>query len=185
MLFRSLVGHLELTRERPGSPIERLDLSEMVGGEAEVPGFERPAGNDKLWDEKGIVRPMTEIVRRPHVDLLDLRDFDHDGLAAEFLYHLPVGLGSCAAFPVALVGVSRGQMQLHDFGITLRRSQWKSVLDARGASVDLVITPCNEGHGLSPEFATVHFDPAHGMRIDDDPRWECRDGEPVRRAGSR
>ena len=184
-----LAGDLQLVRERPGAPTERLDLGEVHSrfeprfegqgpGErvASIPGFQRTPHDDGLYDKAGkelrpAERRMTEIVKRKHVEVMKLGDYDHDGIAAEFVFQ--VGYLACGQNPSVLVGVSRDDMHLHAFGITMiYRAEWDRILAARGKSVDLELHACGD-HGGGGDYATVIFDPVKGMRLVDDPKWEC------------
>jgi hypothetical protein len=190
-----LVGDLELVRERPGAPTERLDLAEVRLGRgvhrpgplgalvseepahsAQIAGFVRTRADDGAYDRAGHeLRPretrMTEIVKRRHVEIMKLRDYDHDGLAAEFVFS--VGYLACGQNPSVLVGVSRDDMHLHVFDPTMvYRWEWDRILAARGRSIDVEYHVCGD-HGGGGDYATVVFDPVHGMHSVEDSKWEC------------
>lgn len=140
-----------------------------------IPGFPTAKADEPVDDKSGnVVREgatLAEVVKRPQVEVMKLRDYDHDGLAAEFIF--PVGYVACGQSPSVLVGISRDKMHLHELGVTMTyRWEWDRILAARGKSIDVELHVCGD-HGGGGDYAILTFDPVHGMHLRNDPRWEC------------
>jgi hypothetical protein len=190
-----LVGELDLVRERPGAPVERLDLAAVPGavpGEgAQIPGFARSPLDDAILDEEHqVVRPgqtIADAVKRPKVEVMQLRDYDHDGWAAEFVFQ--VGYWACGLTPSVLVGVSRTNPHLHVFGSVASRDSaltmeyvwvWDRILAARGKTVEVTFHECGD-HGGGGSYMTLAFVPG-GLAVVDAADWECDfPGDPHKR----
>ena len=114
-----LQGDLELWRERPGAPTERLDLGKMRDGGAQIPGFSQTSFDVEKYDQE-----LADIVKRPHVQVMNLRDYDHDGWATEFVFE--VGYWACGQNPSVLVGVSRVNPHLYVFDTTGEQGRTRS-----------------------------------------------------------
>jgi hypothetical protein len=177
-----LQGDLELVRERSGAPVERLDLAKLREGGAQIPGFLRTSLDEDKYDRVGrLVRPgkrLSDAVRRPHVQVLNLRDYDHDGWATEFVFQ--VGYWACGQNPSVLVGVSRANPHLHVLGtaeaperwlVMTYLSSWDQILAARGKTVEVAQHVCGD-HGGGGHYTTLRFDPS-GLRVVDDADWQC------------
>src|SRR5439155_6708725 len=109
------VGDLILERQRRGAPPERMPLTPLF------------AGSDMLVNEKGPVAmlarwparlrdidgdPTPAAIRlRPAVPIMRLRDYNHDGIAGEFL--LQVDTLPCGKHVLVAVGITRDSPHLH------------------------------------------------------------------------
>jgi hypothetical protein len=178
-----LVGALELVRERPGAPVERLDLGALREGGAQIPGFlASPLDSEERDDHGNLVRPgatLAQMVKRPRQRVMDLHDYDHDGWAAELVFQ--VGYWACGQNPSVLVGVSKANPHLHVFGtaehpvrplVMTYESAWSTILRARGKTVEVPLQECGD-HGGGGHYLTLRFDPAAGFRVVDDAAWDC------------
>jgi hypothetical protein len=165
------VGDLVLERQRPGAPAERLTLTPLF------------AGSDMVFNEKGAVamlarwpaplkdigpkhplRPET-IRTRPAVPVMRLRDFDHDGIAGEFL--LQVDTEPCGKHVMVAVGTTRDHPRLHaltsaehpERPLLLYSWQWEAL--ARHPHPGIVMDwPCGD-HGAEEE-TTLALRADHG-----------------------
>jgi hypothetical protein len=177
-----LQGDLELVRERPGAPVERLDLGALREGGAQIPGFVQTPLDEEKTDRAGVVvRPgaqLADVVKRPHAQAMRLHDYDHDGWATEFVFQ--VGYWACGQNPSVLVGVSRANPHLHVFGtaeaparwlVMTYLSSWDSILSARGRTVEVAQHVCGD-HGGGGHYTTLRFDPG-GLHVVDDADWQC------------
>lgn len=99
-----------LERQRTGEPIERLALTPYFAG-SELP---TPVGHVvavlSRWNsdpsDVGHEPSSAAIRARPAVLILRLRDYDHDGIAGQFL--LQVSVAPCRKQVDVAVGVTRG-----------------------------------------------------------------------------
>jgi len=162
-------GDLVLERQRPGAAPERMALaplfagSEMLsdaGGKAAVlPRW--PMGDDDVSKE---VTPKA-IRARPAVPILKLADYDHDGVAGEFL--LQVDALPCGKQLMVAVGTSRARPGLHaltsaehpERPLALYRWQWEA-LARNPRPAELADWPCGD-HGAEEE-TTLQIRADHG-----------------------
>jgi hypothetical protein len=103
-------GDLDLVRTRDGKPEDRLALGPYV---TELPRWPVHPGDDKANPGPD----MTEVRRRPVVEVMKLGDYDHDGRATEFVLATSAG-NPFGAYRSVLVGISRATEKLHFFGTT-------------------------------------------------------------------
>jgi hypothetical protein len=156
-------GDLVLERQRPGAAPERMALaplfagSEMLSTEAGVAAVlpRWPMGDDDVSKE---VTPKA-IRARPAVAILKLADYDHDGVAGEFL--LQIDALPCGKHLMVAVGTTRDQPRLHaltsaehpERPLALYRWQWEAL--ARSARPGEVADwPCGD-HGAEEETTMV------------------------------
>lgn len=153
------VGDLVLERQRPGMPRERLPLTPLF------------AGSELLFDEKGAVAmlqrwptrlrdmdektPIATIRARAPVPILRLRDYNHDGVAGEFL--LQIDTLPCGKHVMVAIGTTRDNPRLHaltsaehpERPLQLYRWQWDAL--ARNPRPGEVMDwPCAD-HGADTE----------------------------------
>jgi len=157
------VGDLVLERERPGRPTERMSLTPLF------------AGSDMLSEEKGPVamlarwparsrdiehNPTPAAIRlRPAVPIMRLRDYNHDGIAGEFL--LQVDTLPCGKHVLVAVGTTRDNPHLHALTTAehperpLALLQWEWDALARNPRPGEVMdTPCGD-HGAEDDTTMV------------------------------
>ena len=93
-----LAGALELVRERPGAPVERLDLGALREGGAQIPGFlASPLDREERDDHGNLVRPIAVTSARRFPAFPDVPTFTELGLKdmeleIYYLLHGPAGL---------------------------------------------------------------------------------------------
>lgn len=142
-------GELALVRIRPNGETENLELGplfirEEVGGLGSGPGFLQhwptnrsgPHGDYTARDNDATF--VHEVVRRGSTDVMRFADYDHDGMATEFL--LQVGTLPCGKHQMVLVGISKRNPHLHVFSsveaantpLVLNQWQWKALLGSHG-----------------------------------------------------
>lgn len=102
-------GELDLVREREGAAEERLHLDALfMNHTAALPRWQ------KLPSDSADAAPTPATLRaRPLVRIMQLADYDHDGMATEFV--LRVGYEMCGHVPTLVVGVSTSNPALHAF----------------------------------------------------------------------
>ena len=109
------VGDLVLERKRVGTPTERMSLSPLFAG-TELPLDNKgPAAMLVRWparssDGERALTPAA-IRARPPVPIMRLRDYNHDGMASEFL--LQVDTLPCGKHLLVAVGITRDNPHLH------------------------------------------------------------------------
>ena len=116
------MGKLFLVRKRGGKELDRLPLGPLFD---ELPADHSAGLAAMQW------RPMAEhdfdraadgssaafraeVARRPGQRVMDLRDYDHDGVASEFL--VQVSAGPCGHTAFVAVGISKANPKLHALG---------------------------------------------------------------------
>jgi len=170
-------GDLELVREQPGAPVERLSLADLREGGAQIRGFVS-SPLDRVPEFSSSFKSLESVVKRRRAQLLQLRDYDHDGWATEFVFY--VGYVVCGTNPSVLVGVSKANPHLHAFGTVQDpdqplemnyRSTWDRILAARGKTIEVPQRACGD-HGLDGYYVTLGFEPA-GFRVLDAGEWDC------------
>lgn len=113
-------GDLVLERQRPGMPSERMPLTPLFadvfdGSAAAAPVAMLPRWQTRLRDIGH--NPTAATIRaRPIVRTMRLRDYNHDGIAGEFL--LQVQAGPCGHHGLVAVGVTRVNPRLHALATT-------------------------------------------------------------------
>jgi len=157
------VGDLVLERERPGARPERMPLTPLF------------ARSDMVFNEKGPVamlprwpaplrdidqNPTPATIRaRPAVPIMRLRDYNHDGIAGEFL--LQVDTLPCGKHLMVAVGTTRDNPRLHALtsaehrGRPLTLFQWQWAALARSPRPGRIMDwPCGD-HGAEEETSVV------------------------------
>ena len=161
-------GELDLVRQRPGAPEERVALTPLFaddgGGDAPVRavlrGWEVSARDGALTEEE---RPRA-LRRRKRVRAMVLGDYDHDGQAREFV--LQTQASGCGLRDAVLLGVDRrdghlralGTVEHPDRPLVLEPETWAKLRGA--ARVDSVETPCGDHGSESESVVRVHADAA-------------------------
>jgi hypothetical protein len=157
------VGDLILERKRPGAPPERMPLTPLF------------AGSDMLFNEKGPVAmlarwparlrdingdPTPAAIRlRPAVPIMRLRDYNHDGIAGEFL--LQVDTLPCGKHLLVAVGITRDNPHLHaitsaehpEHPLALYQWQWDALAQSLRPG-EVMDWPCSD-HGAQEETTMV------------------------------
>ena len=165
------VGDLVLERERPGAPPEHMPLTPLFADSDMLFGEKAPVAMLARWpahlhDIGRNPTPATIRARAP-VPILRLRDYNHDGIAGEFL--LQVDTLPCGKHVLVAVGTTRDNPHLHaltsaehpERPLTLYQWQWKAL--ARSPHPGKVMDwPCGD-HGAE-EQSTVELS-ADGGRI--------------------
>jgi len=149
------MGHLTLQRKRDGRVIDRLALG---------PYFEDlPASNSEglaamQWRpfrmsdvDAPSAKLLAKVRARPGPRVMQLADYDHDGVASEFL--VQVSAGPCGHTSYIALGVSRANPRLHALGtarnpqvaLVMAGSAWQALLEARGET-RATVWPCGD-HG--------------------------------------
>lgn len=157
------VGDLILERQRPGAPAERLALTPLFAGSDMVFGENRPVAMLARWPARlrDIDRETTPaaIRRRRPVPIMHLRDYNHDGIAGEFL--LQTDTLPCGKHVLVAVGITRDNPHLHvltsaehpERPLALYQWQWDAL--ARNSHPGKVLDwPCGD-HAAQEETTMV------------------------------
>lgn len=157
------VGDLVLERTRPGAPPEHLPLAPLFVGSELVAGEKAPGAVLARWPMRlhdVEQAPTAAAIRaRPAVPVMRLRDYNHDGLAAEFL--LQVDTAPCGKHASLAIGITRDNPHLHaltsaehpERPLALYTWQWDAL--ARNAHAGQVIDwPCGD-HGAEEQTSVV------------------------------
>lgn len=118
-------GRLQLQRQRGGKVVDTLELGPLFGDALPVSNAADLAGMpwrpmyDRDWmsvEGPPDAATLSEIRRRPGLRIIDLADYDHDGVASEFL--VQVDTLPCGKHLYAAVGISRLNPKLHALSST-------------------------------------------------------------------
>lgn len=151
------MGDLTLTRERGGEVIDRLALGPFF---EDLPASDseglaamqwRPFELADVEGELPASRLLPTIRARPGPKVMQLADYDHDGVASEFL--VQVSAGPCGHTAYIALGVSRAKPRLHALGtarfpeaaLVMAGSAWQALLEAPGET-RVTVWPCGD-HG--------------------------------------
>jgi hypothetical protein len=165
-------GQLSLVRRRSGAEQERLELTSFFKGDAvPVAGalavLQRwrpiPAtadNEDDDWHHASDLNFLQRVRARGSAEVMRIADFNHDGLASEFL--LQVGTRTCGRHVMVLVGISRFNQRLHVFAsaeapdvpLELGARVWEAVRKS-AAPVRVVEWPCGDQAGTVESTVTV------------------------------
>lgn len=156
------MGKLSLVRERGGKEIDRLALGQFFedlpasksAGLAAMQWRPFAFGDlERLQGDSSAASPelLTAIRKRKGSRVMDLVDYDHDGVASEFL--VQVSAGPCGHSAYVAVGVSKARPRLHalttarDPGtpLVMPGSAWTALATAR-RPVAVTRWPCGD-HG--------------------------------------
>jgi hypothetical protein len=183
-------GALMLVRDRPGNEAETLDISAAIHDEAElwrqdgtvlIQGFKEPRGFDfehGFDDVDGPAGILKRVVGWDHADVMQLRDYDHDGESTEFV--LKIGYLACGQDPSVVVGVSKGEPHLHVFHksstpkvplVMTYMWSWEAMADTRAASLTIAQHECGD-HGGAGDYMRVRFGPRGSISLSPDD-FEC------------
>jgi hypothetical protein len=150
-------GDLVLERRRADGHTERLALTPLFA-DSELPRA-RDVAMLPRWpvDPHDAERPPTPaaIRARPAVPIMRLRDYDHNGIAGEFL--LQVSVASCGKQVDVAIGVTRADPRLHvlttaehpERPLALYRFQWEA-LARNGRPREVADWVCGD-HGAEEE----------------------------------
>ena len=129
-------GSLSLIRERPGMPRERLLLDPMFsdGTSAKASSILLKSPFREVDGGYSAEQLQEELAKRKPASILQLKDFNHDGLAAEFV--LQVSAGPCGHQQGVLLGVEARGGPLKVFGgaanpdvpLVLEYASWYNLL---------------------------------------------------------
>ncbi|MET3722788.1 hypothetical protein [Sphingomonas trueperi] len=151
-------GDLVLERQRPGAPPERMRLAPLFAGSEMMPSEDGLATIPRWpYDSNDVARKVTTkaIRARPAVPILNLADYDHDGVVGEFL--LQIDTPPCGKQLMVAVGTSRAHPGLHaltsaehpERPLALYRWQWEA-LARNPRPAELADWPCGD-HGAEEE----------------------------------
>lgn len=151
------MGKLALVRKRGGKEVDRMDLGPLF---AELPADKSEGLAAMQW------RPMQSgdfdaaadgatpkfpaaVARRAGPRMMQLADYDHDGVASEFL--VQVSAGPCGHTDYSAVGVSKANPRLHalasaespDTALVMPGSAWDALAKGKGR---VTSWPCGD-HG--------------------------------------
>jgi hypothetical protein len=164
------MGRLDLIRHRPGKRDERLDLTTFFHdaenpstssvsdtGLAVLQRWPQLAADAGEMDRAALAR---RVRARPPVRVMNLRDYDHDGRATEFM--LQVSTAPSEKRMAIVVGISKARPSLHAFTsvghperpLLLYEHVWDALLRSRG-KVSAVEWACGD-HG-SETRTEVHL----------------------------
>ena len=151
------MGDLTLTRERGGKVIDRLALGPFF---EDLPASDSEGLAAMQWrpfelaDVEGdlpAAKLLSKIRARPGPRVMQLGDYDHDGVASEFL--VQISAGPCGHTAYVAFGVSRDRSKLHALGtardpdaaLVMAGSAWQALLESRGET-RVTVWPCGD-HG--------------------------------------
>ncbi|MCJ7546939.1 MAG: hypothetical protein MUP30_08975 [Deltaproteobacteria bacterium] len=137
-------GYLNLVRQKTGEKIERFSLTDLFTyEEGPLPGEGKAVL--QRWKERktdsnmdsGSPEFISLVKSRPPVQVMHLKDYDHDGRATEFV--LQIGNEPCGKEMSVVVGISRSNSRLHVFAsaknpkepLILQRWHWESLAKAK------------------------------------------------------
>lgn len=157
------VGDLVLERKRPNAPVDRMSLSPLFANSELLIGEQSAVAMLATWPARlsDIDRSPTPatIRARPVVPILRLRDYDHDGVASEFL--LQIDTAPCGKHVMVAVGVTRDDQRLHALSsvghpgqpLMLFKWQWDA-LARKSSPGEVMDWPCGD-HGADEETTMV------------------------------
>jgi len=149
------MGHLSLLRKQGGRVIDRLALGQFF---TDLPADNSDGLAAMQWRpfqmadvDKSGPGLLTRVKARPGPRMMRLADYDHDGVASEFL--VQVSAGPCGHTDFIAVGVSRANPHLHALGtashpggaLAMPGNAWQALLEARGET-RVTVSPCGD-HG--------------------------------------
>jgi hypothetical protein len=160
-------GDLDLVRQRPNAPEERLGLDSLFEDrDAKLPRW-MPNETERA---KLTVPSQASLQKRALVPVMKFADYDHDGRATEFV--LQIAAFPCGHTTSVVVGIDKNKPKLHIFSsveapkdwLTLEsRSDWEKV---RGPlPVTLVEVTCGD-HGAEDEESVQISADAKGLHAE-------------------
>ncbi|WP_176399626.1 hypothetical protein [Novosphingobium sp. B 225] len=160
------LGKLDLVRLRGGKVVDRMDLGPLF---SDLPADDADGLAAMQWRQMvsrdfdaaadGSSKAfLAEVAKRPGPRMMRLADYDHDGVASEFL--VQVSAGPCGHTEYAAVGVSKAQPKLHALSskdnpaspLVLPGSAWQALLGPKPRTV--VNYPCGD-HGADQQEELV------------------------------
>ncbi|MFN8392951.1 MAG: hypothetical protein U0136_21840 [Bdellovibrionota bacterium] len=184
---------LTIRRFRDGKEIDRLNVRGYGEGSTDeqppcLPRWPFEEGDEERYTTVPQSQLRIEILERPTVDVMDIADYDHDGVAAEFVLYAGYG-GACGTNNYVLVGISKQTRKLQFLGtvehpnkpVVMRsRERWKELLDSKPDSkVHIRYWSC-EDHGAEEEEdyeLTIDRQGLHGFKI----WYDCKTRKELRR----
>jgi hypothetical protein len=140
------MGKLALVRKRDGKVIDRMQLGPLFD---ELPADNsnglaamqwRPMKSSDFDRASDGASPAfrAEVAKRPGQRVMRLSDYDHDGVASEFL--VQVSAGPCGHTSYVAVGVSKARPQLHALGsaahpdgvLQMSGAAWQALIGGNG-----------------------------------------------------
>lgn len=164
-------GHLELARLRPNVPEEILDFTKHWDGDPMVQRW-IPGKDDDL-----LATPSEKHLKELELfDAMQLRDYDHDGEATEFVYRFGVGSACGHDSQFAVVGISKKNPKLHFFGINLPFvDSWETVrLMPMPGEAKIVSWACGD-HGSQEEESILVMLDAKGTMKTKEMKKTCKE----------
>lgn len=161
-------GALSLVRKRGGRQIERMDIrplfgrfddpGDQVAGTAYLQRWPMADG-DKDRDDKHDPELMADIKRRPVPVIMNLADYDRNGVASEFL--MQVGTLPCGKHQFAAIGLATSDGHLRalssaahpDAPLIMPLEAWQALAQRAGPSVVPTLT-CGD-HGSESRVELV------------------------------
>ena len=167
------IGQLALVRKRGGAQVERMDLGPLFAdlpfspsdGLAAMQWRPLQAGDFDAAADGSSPRFLAAVAKRAGPRVMQLADYDKDGVASEFL--IQVSAGPCGHTDYAAVGISTANPRLHALSSAEKPGEplimpgraWAALLGGKG-----VVTswPCGD-HGADRQSDLVLS--AQGGRI--------------------
>lgn len=157
---------LFLTRERNGKVIDEISVpslgeepDDLLNAPPPLPTWPKDGGDYKRYEKIPQAQFRKEILARQKVEIMDLKDYDHDGWTTEFVMYLGWG-GVCGYDHFALIGLTRRNPRLHVFGtvtnpnkplIMRSKQEWNELLTAKaGEKVRINYWSCGD-HGAEEQ----------------------------------
>jgi hypothetical protein len=171
-------GYLDVVRERPGEPEDRLHLSPFIGEEVEDGHGRSHVGQALLmrWPPMGSDGPhpptLTELQDRRSASVMQFADYDNDGRATEFKV-LTWNIAPCTLGRLSIVvGIDRRNPRLHVFTadgspLVLRKEAWESV--RQHVPITVINIACGN-HGSIEEDTSVIWRDGRGFHRKDQER---------------
>jgi hypothetical protein len=160
-------GDLDLVRQKPNAPEERLSLDALFEDRDAKLARWTPLDTDR---NKLTVPSPAALQKRPLVSLMKFGDYDHDGRATEFV--LQIAAFPCGHTTSVVLGIDKNNPRLHVFSsveapkdwLTLEsRSDWEKV---RGPlPVTLVEVSCGDHASEDEETVQISAD-AKGLHTE-------------------
>jgi hypothetical protein len=165
-------GKIDLVRTKDGAPIDKLDVSQLVGETSDytlwLPRWRR--AKDDVREKVS----LDEAKRGENVTLMRPLDYDHDGHATEFALRINRGGGPCGHYDeVVVIGTSTRAPKLHVFydvlgqEIALRGyDDWQKLLRAKsGEKIRVDDRTCGDHGSMDQAWRNVWWD-AEGIHVE-------------------
>ncbi len=160
-------GDLDLVRQKPNAPEERLSLDSLFEDRDAKLARWMPLDADRT---KLTVPSPAALQKRALVSLMKFGDYDHDGRATEFM--LQIAAFPCGHTTSIVVGVDKNNPRLHIFSSVEAPKDWLA-LESRGdwekvrgpLPVTLVEWSCGD-HGSEDEESVQISADAKGLHTE-------------------